>query len=135
MPLHGHADHPGCNESHIWAVVLEDGTVHMEYPEPGVHNRFADMATRPDVRELHILPNPWLGLTGQDYIITIDHAAGVRPIMFRTNAINQQTGEHRRWHVFGWQITTPGGDNVQSLTYLPDGETGPVVFSHERLMV
>jgi hypothetical protein len=106
-------------ETYIWRVTYQDGTSLAEYDSPDEHRSFADVDVG-SVVVLELFPNAWLGVTGPSYVIGCAPERGVRPVMFRTVAINADTGEQQRWHVFGWQKNAPDGSNVKSLSYIPN---------------
>ncbi len=118
-------------ERMIWTVTYRDGTIHEEYPDPDIHQRF-DGARAGDVVLLTLAPNRWLGImAGQSYVVVCDPDAGERAIVFRRIAMNVQTGESIRLNAIGKQVTV-NGKNIQTIMYIPDGD-GPVVLGDETL--
>jgi len=134
MALSVHPENECCVEKYIWHVVYQDGTELCEYPDPKTHKSFTSVDV-PNVVKLTLYPNPWLEQTGPEYIIACDPERGLRPIMYRQNAIVVETGQHARWHVFGTQQTVKG-KNVKSLLYLSDTDpSAPVILTDHVLEI
>lgn len=120
-------------EHFIWTVTHKDGSTLSEYPDPDTHVSFRDVRVA-DVVQLEVAPNHWLGETGPAYLVPIFPEDGMRPIMFRTVVLNVHTGESSRWNVVGWQKTV-NGQNVKTLTYIPDHGQGPIVIADRTMDV
>ncbi|MGI8404592.1 MAG: hypothetical protein ACR2OE_07485 [Thermomicrobiales bacterium] len=120
-------------ERFIWTVTYQDGSTLSEYPNPDTHVSFRDVRVE-DVVQLEVAPNHWLGETCPAYLVPIHPEDVMRPIMFRTVALNAHTGESARWNVFGFQLMV-NGRNSKTLTYLPDHGQGPIVLTDRTMEV
>ena len=130
---------PTMTELTEWAVVYDDGSTLLEYPQPSEHHSFNEVDLD-RVVSLEVAPNHWLGATGPTFVVPIH--PGDRPVFFRQNAliINQveESQTHIRYTVFGYQRAAldADGKNVQHLTYLPEtNPDAPIVLSHCRLEI
>lgn len=125
-----HPENPQMVERFIWSVIYDDpdgGEIYEEYPSPTEHRSFTTVDVERVVR-LILRPNHWLGAEGPTLVAPCYRdAEGARPIMFRTVAMNVDTGETARWHVFGWQKTV-NGSNVKALLYLSDADGDDLVI-------
>lgn len=115
-------------ELYQWSVMYEDGSSLCEYDERG-HHSFHEVEVGRVVL-LRVIP---VLNTRSEFAVHCNPEEGIRPIMFRTVAIDAITGETARWHVFGTQQTV-NGVNVKCLHYL-DERTGMVTIADRPLEV
>lgn len=115
-------------ELYQWSVTYEDGSELHEYDERG-HHSFTEV----EIDRVVVLTVTPLIERHAVHVVYCSPESGIRPIMFRTVAINETTGETARWHVFGTQQTVKGV-NIKCLHYL-DERTGDVTISDRPLEV
>jgi hypothetical protein len=129
MTSSGHPDNPQCVERYVWHVTYVDGTTLCEYPVPTLHRSFTEVDAANVVR-LTMMPNPWLDVTGPEYVVVCDPERGLEPVMVRKNAVNTENGASARWHVFGTRQ-----DGREQLLYLPDGPEPYVVVTDQHIEI